>query len=81
MHSPSKKFERVLQKKMLSRIVLLLLSIHVIVGMVDLFQNKLASFRGGGESEHLGCETMIVDAFKKLNGTGHKVNNKSKKNS
>ncbi len=33
------------------------------------------SFRGGG-SEYLGCEKMIVDTFKKINGTGHKVNYK-----
>jgi hypothetical protein len=40
--------------------------------MVDLFQ-KVAAFRNGAATESLGCETLIVETFKKLNGSGVKV--------
>jgi hypothetical protein len=54
------------------RFSVFLLLFDVSVGLVDLFQNRVSGFRKGA-TDYLGCETLIVDTFKKLGGTGVKV--------
>ena len=58
---------------MLLSIILSVFLFGVCQGMVDLFQ-KVSAFRKG-VAESLGCETLIVETFKKLNGSGVKVLN------
>jgi hypothetical protein len=57
---------------MLFKILLLASACGLAVGMVDLFQHKVSAFRNGA-IESLGCESLILETFKRLNGTGVKV--------
>ena len=57
---------------MWKHLVVTFLFLVLVRGMVDLFQTKVNSFRNGVLQE-VGCESLILESFKKRNGTGVKV--------
>ena len=63
---------------MWTNFLVVLISVILVRGMVDLFQHKVSAFRNG-VTEEIGCESLILENFKKRNGTGVNVSIQVKK--